>query len=150
MKKFWQDFKAFAFKGNIIDLAVGVMIGGAFGKITTSFVNDVIMPVISLLIGGTDFTSKFIALDGNTYATLEAAQEAGAACITYGTFLQTVIDFLIIALFVFIMVRMIAKLHKKKEEAPAEPARLCPYCKQEVNKEATRCHHCTSEIGDAE
>ncbi len=150
MAKFWNDFKAFAFKGNIIDLAVGVMIGGAFGKITTSFVNDIVMPFISIFMGGSDLASKFIALDGNTYATLEAAQEAGAACITYGTFIQTVIDFFIIALFVFMMVRLIAKLHKEKPAPVEEPKRLCPYCKQEVAKDATRCHHCTSEIGEAE
>lgn len=149
MAKFWNDFKAFAFKGNIIDLAVGVMIGGAFGKITTSFVNDVVMPAISVFMGGSDLASKFVALDGNTYPTLEAAKTAGAACITYGSFIQTIIDFFIIALFVFMMVRLIAKFHKEKPAPAPEPKRLCPFCKQEVDKEATRCHHCTSEIGEA-
>ena len=93
-----KEFKEFAFKGNVVDMAVGVMIGGAFGKIVTSAVNDLFMPLVSLLTGGLDFTSLFIALDGNSYPTLAAAQEAGAACFAYGSFITTVLDFLIMAL----------------------------------------------------
>ncbi|MBQ9832823.1 MAG: large conductance mechanosensitive channel protein MscL [Clostridia bacterium] len=146
MAKFLKDFKEFAFKGNIVDLAVGVMIGGAFGKITTSFVNDMVMPLISLFTGGTNFADLFVALDGNTYATLAAAEEAGAACFKYGAFIQTVLDFFIIAFFVFLMVKAIAKMRKPEPVVEVKEARLCPYCKQEIADDATRCHHCTSEL----
>ena len=148
-----KEFKEFAFKGNVVDMAVGVMIGGAFGKIVTSFVNDLIMPLVSLLTGGLDFTSLFIALDGNTYATLAEAQEAGAACFAYGSFITTVIDFIIVALCIFFMVKAITGLHKKKEEAAPEPEaepRLCPYCFEPINEQATRCPHCAAELTKAE
>ena len=146
MAKFLKDFKEFAFKGNIVDLAVGVMIGGAFGKITTSFVNDMVMPLISLFTGGTNFADLFVALDGNTYATLEAAQEAGVATLNYGSFLTTVIDFLLIALSIFIVMKKLL-VAKKKEEAPAPvTTKECPYCKSTIALDATRCPHCTSEL----
>lgn len=147
MKKLLKDFKAFALKGNVIDMAVGVMIGGAFGKIVTSLVNDLFMPLLSLLTGGINTESMFIALDGNEYATIDLAKEAGSATFNYGLFLQTVIDFILIAICIFIFVKLISKLHKK--EAPAVPApapRLCPFCCQAVDKKATRCPHCTSEL----
>ena len=118
-----KEFKEFAFKGNVVDMAVGVMIGGAFGKIVTSAVNDLFMPLISLLTGGLDFSGLFIALDGNAYPTLAAAQEAGAACFAYGSFLTTVLDFLIMAFCIFLMVKGINKFKKAPEpEAPAGPS----------------------------
>ena len=147
----WKDFKAFAFKGNVVDMAVGVMIGGAFGKIVTSVVNDLFMPVISLITGNIDFNNLFVAMDGNTYATVDAATEAGVAVFKYGTFISTVVDFLLMAICVFAFVKLISKMHKKKEEEPApEPApkRLCPFCKMEIADEATRCPHCTSELAE--
>lgn len=145
-KGFLTDFKDFAVKGNVMDMAIGVIIGGAFGKIVTSFVNDIIMPAISLLTGKMDFNNLFVALDGNTYATLEAAQEAGVATLNYGTFLTTIIDFLIIALSVFIVMKKLF-VAKKKEETPAPvTTKECPYCKSTIALAATRCPHCTSEL----
>lgn len=144
----WQDFKKFAFKGNVLDMAVGVMVGGAFGKIVTSIVNDLIMPLVSLLVGGLDFANWFVALDGGQYATVAEATEAGASVLAYGNFISTVIDFFIIALCIFFFVRLFTKLSHKKE-VPAEPAkqpRLCPFCKSEIADDATRCPHCTSML----
>lgn len=117
-----SEFKEFALKGNVMDMAVGVIIGGAFGKIVSSLVDDVIMPLVSVCTGGTDFNHLFCSLDGNKYETLELAQEAGAAVLTYGTFIQNIIDFLIIAICIFLMIKAMNKLSKKKEEAPAAPA----------------------------
>ena len=138
-----KEFKEFALKGNMIELAIGVIIGGAFNKIVTSLVNDIIMPFLSIFTGSLDFTNLFVALDGNSYDTLAAAKEAGAATINYGTFISGVIDFLIMAFVIFIMVKQLNKLHKKPEEAPKE--KTCPFCKTKINIEATRCPHCTSE-----
>lgn len=141
-----SEFKEFAIKGNIMDMAIGVIIGGAFGKIVTSFVNDIIMPAISLLTGKLDFNNLFIALDGGEYATLAAAQEAGAATLNYGTFITTIIDFLIIAFSMFIVMKKLFRA-KKQEEAPAPATtKVCPYCKSEIAIDATRCPHCTSEL----
>lgn len=147
----WKDFKAFAFKGNVVDMAVGVMIGGAFGKIVTSVVNDLFMPLISLITGNIDYTNLFIAMDGNTYATIDAAKEANVATFNYGQFISTVVDFLLMAVCVFIFVKLISKLHRKKAEEPAPepaPVRLCPFCKMAIADDATRCPHCTSEIAE--
>ena len=144
MKKLLAEFKKFALKGNVIDMAVGVMIGGAFSKIVTSLVNDVFMPVLSLITGGLNTSALFVALDGQEYATLDAAKEAGVATLNYGTFIQTVIDFVLIALCIFLFVKLVAKL--RKPAAPAPAPRLCPFCRQSVDKEATRCPHCTSEL----
>jgi large conductance mechanosensitive channel len=138
-----KEFKEFALKGNMIELAIGVIIGGAFNKIVTSLVNDIIMPFLSIFTGSLDFTNLFVALDGNSYDTLAAAKEAGAATINYGTFISGIIDFLIMAFVIFIMVKQLNKLHKKPEEAPKE--KTCPFCKTKINIEATRCPHCTSE-----
>jgi len=150
MKKFLSEFKAFAMKGNVIDMAVGVMIGGAFGKIVTSLVNDLFMPLLGLLTGGVDFTNLFIALDGNTYATIADATEAGAATFNYGTFISTVVDFVLIALCIFLFVKFINHFKKPAAPAPEKPApRLCPFCKGELHAEAVRCPHCTSEVGAA-
>lgn len=144
MKNFFHKFKEFAFRGNVIDLAVGMMIGSAFTKIVTSVVNDLFTPIISIFTGRMDFTKLFIALDGKSYETLEEAQSAGASCLTYGNFLSSFLDFLLIAFIIFLFVNFMSKL--KKPEPPKEDPRLCPYCKSEVAKEATRCPHCTSEL----
>ena len=120
---FIKEFKEFAMKGNVMDMAVGVIIGGAFGKIVTSLVGDVLMPAISLATGGIDFTNLFINLsDDVKYKTLAEAQEAGASVLAYGQFLQNILDFVIIAFCIFLMLKGINKLNRKKEEAPAEPA----------------------------
>ena len=123
---FTKEFKEFAMKGNVMDMAVGVIIGGAFGKIVTSLVNDVLMPIISLCTGGIDFTNLFVNLSDDTkYATLAAAQEAGASVFAYGSFIQNIIDFIIIAFCIFLMIKGMNKLNRKKEEpepeAPAGP-----------------------------
>ncbi|MBP5498434.1 MAG: large conductance mechanosensitive channel protein MscL [Muribaculaceae bacterium] len=117
-----KEFKEFALKGNVMDMAVGVIIGGAFGKIVSSLVDDIIMPLVSVLTGGTDFNALFCSLDGNAYKNLAEAQEAGAAVLTYGTFIQNIIDFIIIALCIFFMIKAMNKLSRKKEEEPAAPA----------------------------
>ena len=145
MGKLFKEFKAFVAKGNILDLAVGIMIGAAFGKIVSSLVSDIFMPIISLLTGGMSVANAFIPLDGSSYPTLAAAKEAGAATLNYGAFIQSIIDFLIIALCVFLFVKAMSKVMPKKEEPKAEPI-LCPRCFGEVNEKATRCPHCTSEI----
>ena len=122
---FIKEFKEFAMKGNVMDMAVGVIIGGAFGKIVTSLVNDVLMPIISLCTGGIDFTNMFVNLSDDTkYSTLAAAQEAGASVFAYGSFIQNIIDFIIIAFCIFLMIKGMNKLNRKKEEPeqPAEPA----------------------------
>jgi large conductance mechanosensitive channel len=142
---FFKEFKEFAVKGNVVDLAVGVIIGGAFGKIVTSLVNDIVMPLITLVTGKLSFENMFIALDGNTYETLAAAQEAGASTFNYGSFITNVIDFLIIALVIFIFVKQINRFKKKPEPAPAT-TKECPYCRTSIHKDATRCPNCTSEL----
>lgn len=142
-----KEFKEFAMKGNVIDLAVGVVIGGAFGKIVTSFVNDIIMPLLGLLIGGMDFSNLFIALDGNKYASLAEAQAATAPTLNYGLFISTVIDFLIIAFSIFIVIKQLNRFKKKEVPVEKEPdTKICDYCMSEISIKATRCPHCTSEL----
>lgn len=116
-----KEFKEFAVKGNAVDMAVGIIVGAAFGKIVTSIVNDIIMPPIGKLLGGVDFTGLFFNLGSETYATLAEAKAAGAATLNYGAFLQTVVDFVIVAFAIFMLVKGINSLRKKEEEAPAEP-----------------------------
>lgn len=145
MKKFLAEFKKFALKGNMIDLAVGVIIGGAFNGLVTSLVNDIIMPVLSLFTGKLDFANWFVALDGKTYATIEAAKEAGAATLNYGNFISGIINFIIMAFVVFMLVKAINKL-KKDEPAPAPTTKKCPFCKTDIPLEATKCPHCTSAL----
>ena len=140
-----KEFKEFISKGNVMDLAVGVIIGGAFGKIVTSLVNDVIMPIIGILTGGINFADRFINLSGTEYATIAAAEEAGAAILKYGAFIQNIIDFLIIAFVIFIVIKQINRFKREEEPAPAT-TKECPFCKSEVPLEATRCPHCTSEL----
>lgn len=154
MKKMFDEFKAFAFKGNVLDMAVGVIIGGAFGAIVSSLINDVLMPLIGKLIT-VDFSQWFVALDGNQYASVEAASEAGAAVLNFGSFVSAIIYFLMVALCIFFVVKGVntarkkAEDMKKKEEeeaAPAKAPRLCPFCFGEIHEDATRCPHCTSEL----
>jgi len=148
MMKFFKEFRDFAVKGNVIDLAVGVIIGGAFGKIVTSLVNDIIMPLLTFITrrGQLSFENLFIALDGNKYDTLAAAQEAGAPTFNYGLFLTNVLDFLIISLVIFIFIRQINRFRKKPEPAPVS-TKECPYCRTAIHKEAVRCPNCTSDLG---
>lgn len=145
---FMKEFKKFALKGNMMDLAVGVIIGGAFNGIISSLVNDVFMPVISLFTGKIDFANLFIALDGGTYKTLEEAQTAGASVLAYGSFITALINFIILAFVVFLIVKALNKMEKTlvKEEAPAAPTtKKCPFCLSDIPLAATRCPHCTSE-----
>ena len=151
MKKMLKEFKQFAIKGNMIDLAVGMIIGTSFNKIVSSLVNDMIMPLLGIFTGKIDFAKLYIALDGKTYESLAVAEEAGAACFKYGAFLAGLLDFLIMAFIVFLFVRGINKLREasKEPEAPKAPTtKTCPFCKTEINIEATRCPHCTSELGE--
>lgn len=142
-----QEFRKFIMRGNVLDLAVAVIIGGAFGKIVTSLVNDILMPPIGLLLGEVDFTNLFLNLSGGQYDSLAAAQEAGAATINYGLFINTIIEFLIIALAVFIIVRTANRLERKEEAPPAAPTtKDCPYCYTSIPINATRCPNCTSEL----
>jgi large conductance mechanosensitive channel len=140
-----KEFKAFAMRGNVMDMAIGIIIGAAFGKIVSSFVNDVLMPPIGMLLGNTDFTNLFVTLKGETFATLEAAKEAGAVTMNYGLFLNTIIDFVIIAFAIFIVVKQINKMKKKPEPAPPN-TKECPFCLSVVPIKASRCGQCTSEL----
>jgi large conductance mechanosensitive channel len=143
-----KEFKDFVMRGNVLDLAVAVIIGGAFGKIVTSFVNDILMPPIGLLLGGVDFANLFLSLDGKTYDSLEAAKAAGAATVNYGVFLNTVIDFLIVAFVIFFVVRTANRMKKPAPAAaPAEPTtKECPHCFTQIPIKATRCPNCTSQL----
>lgn len=135
MKSFMKEFKEFIARGNVMDMAVGVIIGGAFTAIVTSLVNDILMPLLSLLTGGFDFTALSIKL----------SDTEDAASLNYGAFIEAIIDFLLIAVVIFIIIKSINKLAKKKEEAPAT-TKECPFCKEQIALEATRCPHCTSEL----
>ena len=157
IKSFFNEFKTFAMRGNVVDLAVGVIIGAAFGKIVTSLVNDIVMPPIGKVLGNVDFKDLYWNLDpsktldgGKVPQSLDQAREAGAAVIAYGAFINILIDFLLVALCVFLLVKVINKLNRKKEaEAPApveSKTRECPYCLSEIPKAASRCSHCTSEV----
>jgi large conductance mechanosensitive channel len=143
-----KEFKEFVMRGNVLDLAVGIIIGAAFTAIVNSFVNDILMPPIGMVLGGADFSNLFISLDGVDYESLAAAQEAGAATINYGLFIMAVIDFLIVALVLFLVIRQVNRMRApEKEEAPVEPTtKKCPYCKSEIAIDATRCPQCTSEL----
>jgi large conductance mechanosensitive channel len=141
-----KEFREFTLRGNVLDMAIGIIIGAAFGKIITSFVNDILMPPIGLLLGNVDFSNLFISLSGQPYATLEEAQAAGAATINYGLFINTVLDFVIVAFVVFLLVRQVNRLRREEEAPPAEPTKECPYCLSVVPLKATRCPHCTSEL----
>ncbi len=156
MKGFFGEFKKFIMRGNVIDLAVGVIIGGAFQAIVNSLVNDIVSPVLSLITKGANFADKFIVLTAEevSFATVEAAKEAGYATLNYGSFITAVINFIIMAFVIFLLVKSINKVSeigKKKEEAPAAPTtKKCPFCKSEISIEATKCPHCTSDIPASE
>ena len=143
-----QEFKDFALRGNVIDLAIAVIIGAAFGEIINSLVSGIIMPPIGLLLGNADFRDLFINLSEGTYETLAGAQEAGAVTINYGMFINTIVDFLIIALVLFLIVRQVNRLQREaEEEKPEEPTtKECPYCLSTIPLGATRCPHCTAEL----
>ena len=141
-----KEFKAFAMRGNVLDLAVGVIIGAAFGKIVSSLVADVIMPPIGLLLGKVDFANMFWTLSGDKFATLEEAKAAGAVTLNYGMFLLALFDFLIIAIVLFLLLRPINKLTKKPEPVAAPTTKECPYCFSSIAIKATRCPNCTSEL----
>jgi len=141
-----KEFKDFAMRGNVLDMAIGIIIGGAFGKIVTSLVNDIIMPPIGLLLGKINFSNLYIDLSGQSYTSLTAAQAAGAPTLNYGTFINTVIDFLIVAFVVFLLVRSINRLTKKPETPAAPTTKECPHCCTKIPIKATRCPNCTSEL----
>jgi large conductance mechanosensitive channel len=140
-----KEFKEFAMKGNVLDLAVGFIIGAAFGKIVTSLVSDIIMPPIGLILGKVDFSSLFLNLSGKSYSSLAEAKAAGAATLNYGVFLNNIVDFLIVAFAVFLLVRMINRWNKPAPAA-APSTKECPYCASTIPLKATRCPNCTSEI----
>ncbi|MDD6252359.1 MAG: large conductance mechanosensitive channel protein MscL [Ruminococcus sp.] len=152
MKKFFAEFKAFISKGNVIDLAVAVVVGAAFQAIINSVVNDVIMPFISLITGGTDFTSWYVVLGPNpdNLSTLADLKAAGIATFAYGSLISAIINFIILAFVVFLLVKIIAKAQnlvpKKKEEPKAPTTKKCPFCCTEIDIKATRCPHCTSQL----
>lgn len=146
-----KEFKTFIMRGNVLDMAVGVIIGGAFGAIIKSLVNDILMPPIGLLLGGIDFSNLFLTLKpgaiAGPYITLALAQEAGAVTINYGLFINGIISFLIIAFALFVVIRAVNRLEKEKEAPTAEPAeKECPYCFTTIPIKATRCPHCTSDL----
>jgi large conductance mechanosensitive channel len=142
-----KEFREFAMKGNVVDLAIGVVIGAAFGKIVDSLVKDLIMPPIGKLLGGVDFSSLFVTLGGGPYPSLKAAQDAGAATLNYGVFINAVINFLIVAFALFMVVKAMNRLRRQEAAAPPPPtSKLCPQCQMEIPVKATRCGHCTANV----
>ncbi len=143
-----SEFREFAMKGNVVNLAVGVIIGGAFGKIVNSLVKDIVMPIVGRLVGGVDFTQLYLNLGSTAFETLEAAEKAGAPIVKYGAFISTTVNFVIIALAIFVAVKAMNRL--KRAEAPSAPAapatRECPHCLSVIPLKATRCAHCTSQL----
>jgi large conductance mechanosensitive channel len=141
----FKEFKEFAMRGNVLDMAVGIIIGAAFGRIVTSLVNDVLMPPIGLLLGKVDFSKLFINLSGMPYATLAEAKNAGAPVIGYGAFLNTILDFIVVAFVIFLLIRQVNRLKKEPAPAPAT-TKECPYCLSVIPLKATRCGHCTAQL----
>lgn len=142
---FVGEFKEFAMKGNVLDMAVGIIIGAALGGIVNSLVKDIIMPPLGLFLGKVNFTDLFVSLDGKSYASLAAAQAAGAPTINYGLFINTIINFIIVALAIFVVIRQVNAM--KRKPAPPEPnTKECPYCKESIPKAAVKCPHCTSDL----
>lgn len=154
MKKFIDEFKEFALKGNMMDLAIGMIIGAAFTAIVGSLVDDIINPFLGLFTGHIDFSKLYVVLGGGEYATLEAAEEAGAAVLKYGSFISAIINFIIMALVVFCIVKVLnnmrAKMEKKKEAEEEVTTKVCQFCQSEININATRCPNCTSKLIDVE
>jgi large conductance mechanosensitive channel len=143
-----KEFKAFVLRGNVLDLAVAVILGASFGKIVSSLVNDIIMPPLGLLLGRVDFSSLFVSLSGVPYASLAKAQEAGAATLNYGLFIKALVDFLIVALVMFLLIRLVnrAQQLRAREVPPAPTTKDCPFCLSSIPLKASRCPHCTSEL----
>jgi len=142
-----KEFKEFAMRGNVLDMAVGIIIGAAFGKIVSSFVSDVLMPPIGLLMGNVDFSNLFISLTGRTFTTIAEAKAAGAPTLNYGLFLNAILDFVIVAFAIFLLIRQINKLVRKPEPAPAPPStKDCQFCASAIPLKATRCPLCTSQL----
>ena len=140
-----QEFKEFAMRGNVMDMAIGIVLGSAFGKIVASFVGDMLMPILSKITGGVDFTNLFVSMSADQYTTLAAAEAAGAAALKYGNFIQTIIDFVIVAFAIFMVVKAINS--RKQAEVAAEPTtKACPRCMNDIPLEATRCGFCTSDV----
>ena len=150
-----KDFKEFVMRGNVVDMAIGIVIGAAFGGIVKSFVDDVLMPPIGLLLGNVDFSNLFITLKegakaAGPYASLAAAKTAGAVTLNLGVFINTIISFVIIAFAVFLVIKGINRMKREQAAPPAEPTtRECPFCRSEIPLKASRCPHCTSELGAA-
>jgi len=141
-----KAFKDFLMRGNVVDLAVGIIIGAAFGKIITSLVNDILMPPLGLILGKMDFSGLFVNLSKEAYPSLAAAKAAGVPTINYGAFINTIVDFLIVSAAIFFVILQVAKL-RKQQEAPAAPnSKECPYCLSAIAIKATRCPHCTSDV----
>lgn len=146
-----KEFKEFAMRGNVMDMAIGIILGAAFGKIVTSLVNDVVMPPIGLLLGGVDFTELYLNLGAGSYETLAAAQEAGAPTINYGLFMNAALDFLIVAFVIFLVVRQMNRLKRQQPEPEPTPSeKSCPFCATTIPLAANRCPHCTSELESLE
>lgn len=141
-----KEFKDFINRGNVLDMAIGVIIGGAFGTIIKSLVDDILMPLIGVALGGVDFQELFLSLDGKTYASLAQATEEGGAILRYGVFINAVVMFLLISLCLFFIVRAFNQVRRKEEPAAAPTTKVCPFCKSEIAIDATRCPHCTSEL----
>jgi large conductance mechanosensitive channel len=143
-----QEFREFIERGSVLDLAIGIVIGAAFAAVINSLVNDIIMPPIGYLLGGVNFSDLFISMDGQEYESLTAAQDAGAATINYGLFINAIIVFLVVAFVIFLIVRQINRMQREEEaEAPAEPdMKECPYCRSEIAIAASRCPLCTSQL----
>lgn len=142
----WKEFRDFAMRGNVIDLAVGIIIGAAFGKIVTSLVNDILMPPLGLVLGRVDFTNLFVNLSSKHFDSLADAKAAGAATINYGVFINNIIDFLIVAFAVFLLVQQVNRLTKKPAPPDAPTTKECPYCASAIPLKAVRCPNCTSEL----
>lgn len=143
-----KEFKAFVMKGNVLDLAVGIIIGAAFGKVVTSFVSDILMPPVGLLLGKVDFSNLFISLSGKSFETLVEAKKAGAPTLNYGLFINTTIDFLIVGFAVFLLVKLVSRLQKQDPPPPAT-SKECPYCISSIPTRASRCPFCTSTLPTA-
>jgi large conductance mechanosensitive channel len=141
-----KEFKEFAMRGNVLDMAIGIIIGAAFGKIVTSFVSDILMPPIGLLLGRVNFADLFVNLSDMPVTTLAEAKAAGAATINYGLFLNTVIDFVIVAFVIFLLVRQINRLKRQEEALPVPTTRECPHCAMMIPLRARRCPQCTSDL----
>jgi len=142
-----KEFKEFAMKGSVLDLAIGIVIGGAFGKIVTSFVNDILMPPIGLILGKVDFTGLFISLNGQHFNSLDEAKKAGAPTLNYGVFINNVLDFLIVAFVIFLLIKQVNRMRKT---APPPPStKECPFCFTNIPIKATKCPNCTAQLNAA-